>query len=302
MKDKMLQSMPTEDISHINTSLLKGAGIGLRSDHYQTILKTLPDIPWFEALIDNYMGEGGQPHYYLEKVREHYPLSFHGVGMSLGSTDPLDKDYLNKLKTLIERYQPSLVSDHLCWASFNGIHGNELFPMPYTDEAIQHLASRIDQVQNFLGRRILVENVSSYLSYTDDAMTEAAFLSEVAEQADCDILCDVNNIYVSAQNHKFDPIQYLKTLPAKRIKEMHLAGFEDQGTHLLDTHGARVHQPVWELYQEALALFGAIPTLIEWDTDIPAFSVLQEERDKAALMLSKQIKVKAQQRKTDEAC
>jgi uncharacterized protein (UPF0276 family) len=264
---------------------IQGAGIGLRSVHYQTILKTLPEVPWFEVLIDNYMGEGGQPLDYLEQVREHYPLTFHGVGMSLGSIDPLDYAYLARLKSLIDRFQPSLVSDHLCWASFDGVHGNDLFPMPYTNEAIQHLVSRIDQVQNFLGRRILIENVSSYLSFTVDAMSEVEFLTEVAEQADCDILCDVNNIYVSAMNHQFDPVDYLRALPAKRIKEMHLAGFEDQGTHLLDTHGARVHEPVWRLYQSALEFFGPVPTLIEWDTNIPDFAILKEERDKAQQMM-----------------
>ncbi|KZY32088.1 hypothetical protein A3752_17395 [Oleiphilus sp. HI0081] len=278
--------MPTDHPASPEPQALQGAGIGLRSAHYQTILNSRPDIPWFEALSDNYMSDGGQPLDYLEQVRDLYPVTFHGVGMSLGSTDPLDQSYLKRLKSLIERFQPTLVSDHLCWASFDGVHGNELFPMPYTMEAIKHIVSRIDQVQNYLGRRILVENVSSYLSFTVDAMAEVQFLSEVAEQADCDILCDVNNIYVSAMNHKFDPQEYIRALPVKRIKEMHLAGFEDQGTHLLDTHGARVHGPVWQLYQTALERFGPIPTLIEWDTDIPDFSVLQEEQSNAARMMA----------------
>lgn len=280
-----MQSMLSDNFKQFSGQDIQGAGIGLRSAHYQTILNSRPSVPWFEALTDNYMGDGGQPLDYLQQVRELYPITFHGVGMSLGSTDPLDQSYLKRLKLLIERFQPRLVSDHLCWASFDGIHGNELFPMPYTSEAVQHLVSRIDQVQNYLGRRILIENVSSYLSFSVDAMTEVEFLVEVSEQADCDLLCDVNNIYVSAQNHKFDPVKYLQALPAKRIKEMHLAGFEDQGTHLLDTHGARVHQPVWDLYRKALELFGPIPTLIEWDTNIPEFSILLEERDKAELLM-----------------
>ncbi len=279
-----MQAMPSDKVTS-HQPALQGAGIGLRSAHYQAILTGQPNIPWFEALSDNYMSEGGQALDYLEQVRDLYPLTFHGVGLSLGSTDPLDHTYLKRLKGLIERFQPRLVSDHLCWASFDGMHGNELFPMPYTNEAIKHLVSRIDQVQNFLGQRILIENVSSYLSFTVDGMAEVEFLSEVAEQADCDILCDVNNVYVSAINHKFDPESYLEALPAKRVKEMHLAGFEDQGTHLLDTHGARVHEPVWQLYKKALACFGAIPTLIEWDTDLPAFSVLHEEQEKAQTLM-----------------
>ncbi len=293
-----MQRMPT-DHNHFHQQTIQGAGIGLRSVHYQTILRDRPDIPWFEALTDNYMSVGGQALDYLEQVRQSYPITFHGVGMSLGSTDPLDQEYLKRLKKLIERFQPSLVSDHLCWASFDGIHGNELFPMPYTAEACQHLIDRIDQVQNYLGQRILIENVSSYLSFTVDAMSEVAFLSEVAERADCDILCDVNNIYVSAMNHRFDPFDYLKALPVKRIKEIHLAGFDDQGTHLLDTHGARVHEPVWQLYQQALRLFGSVPTLIEWDTNIPDFSVLQEERNRADLLMHAADKVSQQVKEQD---
>lgn len=264
---------------------LSGAGIGLRSSHYQDVLKGLPKVPWFEALTDNYMNEGGLPHYYLDQVRSHYPITFHGVGMSLGSTDPLDHNYLTRLKELIERYQPVHISDHLCWSALNGLHGNDLFPMPYTEEALRHISDKIAQVQDFLGQRILIENVSSYLSYKDSMMSEAQFLAEVVARADCDLLCDVNNIYVSASNHEFDPVSYLDLLPSERIKELHLAGYEDVGTHLLDTHGARVHEPVWELYAHVIERFGPIPTLLEWDTDIPVFSVLQEERDKAQFVL-----------------
>lgn len=275
--------MPSpQQVSHTESrSDYRGVGIGLRAQHYQTLLNDLPAVPWLEALTDNYMNEGGLPLYYLEQVRSHYPLTFHGVGMSLGSTDPLDKTYLNKLKNLIGRFEPIHVSDHLCWSSFHGLHGNDLFPMPYTEEAISHISERILQVQEFLGQRILIENVSSYLSFKQSAMTEAEFLAEVVKRADCDLLCDVNNIYVSAQNHQFDAMDYLNRLPGDRIKEIHLAGFEDVGTHLLDTHGARVHDPVWDLYEETITRFGNIPTLIEWDTDIPEFSVLMEEREKA---------------------
>lgn len=274
-------------MSHTRNSSasINGAGVGLRSAHYQTVLETLPDVPWFEALTDNYMGNGGLPLYYLEKIREHYPITFHGVGLSLGSLDPLDNQYIQKLKERIKRYQPSLVSDHLCWSSYDGIHGNDLFPMPYSQEALNHMVGRIQQVQDALGQRIVVENVSSYVTFQSDEMTEWEFLSEVVKRADCDLLCDVNNIYVSARNHQFDPMVYLKALPHDRIREIHLAGYEDEGTHLLDTHGEAVHPPVWDLYQKAIELIGPVATLIEWDNNIPAFETLHLEAKKAAQIL-----------------
>lgn len=274
-------------MSHTRNSSasINGAGVGLRSAHYQTVLETLPDVPWFEALTDNYMGNGGLPLYYLEKIREHYPITFHGVGLSLGSLDPLDNQYIQKLKERIKRYQPSLVSDHLCWSSYDGVHGNDLFPMPYSQEALNHMVGRIQQVQDALGQRIVVENVSSYVTFQSDEMTEWEFLSEVVKRADCDLLCDVNNIYVSARNHQFDPMVYLKALPHDRIREIHLAGYEDEGTHLLDTHGEAVHPPVWDLYQKAIELIGPVATLIEWDNNIPAFETLHLEAKKAAQIL-----------------
>jgi len=278
-----MSSTLTQGTSHAIS--LCGAGIGLRSVHYQTILETLPDVPWFEALTDNYMGNGGLPLHYLEQVREHYPITLHGVGLSLGSLDPLDQDYIKKLKHLIQRFQPRLVSDHLCWSSIDGIHGNDLFPIPYSQEALVHIVDRIKQVQDALGQRILVENVSSYVTYQSDEMTEWEFLSEVVRLADCNLLCDVNNIYVSAQNHQFDPLVYLQALPHERIKEIHLAGYEDVGTHLLDTHGGVVHPPVWELYEQAIEMIGPVATLLEWDTNIPSFDILQLEAKKAALVL-----------------
>ncbi len=264
---------------------ITGAGVGLRSTHYQTILETLPEVPWFEALTDNYMGPGGLPHHYLERISTQYPITFHGVGLSLGSLDPLDDQYLRRLKALIHRYRPQLVSDHLCWSSFDGVHGNDLFPLPYSEEALRHIVQRIQQVQDYLGQRIVIENVSSYLTFQSSDMTEWAFLAEVVTEADCDLLCDVNNIYVSASNHGFDPLTYLKALPADRVREIHLAGYEDEGTHLLDTHGAPVHEPVWTLYAQAMALFGPVPTLIEWDTNIPDFAVLQQEAAKAQAIM-----------------
>ena len=278
-----MSSILTQGSSH--ASPLCGAGIGLRSVHYQTILETLPNVGWFEALTDNYMGNGGLPLHYLEQVSEHYPITLHGVGLSLGSLDPLDQNYIKKLKHLIQRFQPRLVSDHLCWSSIDGVHGNDLFPLPYSEEALKHIVNRIKQVQDALGQRILVENVSSYVTYQSDEMTEWEFLAEVVKQADCDLLCDVNNIYVSAQNHQFDPLVYLRALPHERIKEIHLAGYEDEGTHLLDTHGDVIHPPVWDLYEQAIQMIGPVATLIEWDTNIPSFDILQLEAKKATLIL-----------------
>ncbi|TNC81799.1 MAG: hypothetical protein C9356_06590 [Oleiphilus sp.] len=267
----------------------EGVGIGLRSAHYQDILGSLPDIPWFEVLIDNYMNEGGYPLYYLDQISQHYPLSFHSVGLSLGGMEALEQTSIARLKSLIDRYQPALVSDHLCWTAHAGLHSHDLLPMPYTAEAVRHVAARIDQVQNALGRRILVENVSSYMQYQCSDLSEAQFFAEVVESADCDILCDLNNIYVSASNHDFDAMRYLEQLPVSRIRELHLAGYEDQGRYLLDTHGEAVHAPVWALYEQALQRWGdTVPTLIEWDNNIPAFSVLLAERDKA-LQISRRI-------------
>lgn len=242
-------------------------------------------MPWFEVLVDNYLAEGSAPLQDLEKIRRDYAVTFHGVGLSLGSTDPLDTRYLRRLEELIERYEPAWCSEHLCWISAGGDYVHDLLPLPYVEEAARHVARRIRQVQDFLGRRILIENVSSYLAYKASVLEEWEFLRLVVEEADCDILLDVNNVYVSARNHGFDPHEYLSAIPAERVRELHLAGYDDRGTHLLDTHGARVHPPVWDLYREALARFGRVPTLLEWDTDIPDFEVLQAEAASAARLL-----------------
>jgi len=264
---------------------IRGAGIGLRSLHHETILRERPDVPWFEVLVDNYLAQGSVPLDRLQTIRADYPVTFHGVGLSLGSTDPLDARHLRRIKDLIERYEPAWYSDHLCWISAGGDYVHDLLPLPYTEEAAHHVAGRIRQVQDFLGRRILVENVSSYLAYQASALEEWEFLRLVVEEADCDVLLDVNNVYVSARNHGFDPRRYLTAIPPERVRELHLAGYDDRGTHLLDTHGAPVHAPVWELYEAALARFGPVPTLLEWDTDIPSFEVLQAEAARAARYL-----------------
>jgi hypothetical protein len=256
---------------------ITGVGLSLKAQHYQVILNQQPPVPWFEVLADNYLLSGSGSRIHLERVRHHYPVTLHGVGMSLGSTDPLNWDYLDKLKALADQIQPQWISDHLCWNSVQGQYLNDLLPLPYTAEAMDHVAERIKQVQEFLGQKILIENVSTYLSFQSSEMSEAEFVRSVAEKADCLILLDVNNIYVSSYNSGSDPLHYLQIIPVERVREFHLAGYTDKGTHLLDTHSAPVHPPVWDLYQQAVRRFGPVPTLIEWDSDIPAFEVLQQQ-------------------------
>lgn len=251
--------------------------MGLRAHHYPHILSHLPPVPWFEALTENYMAKGGMSLMRLRQIRNHYPIVFHGVGMSLGSTDPMNLNYLKHLKHLIKEFQPAYVSDHLSWTSLGGEYVHELLPLPYHEEAVTHVSERIKQVQDQLQQQILIENVSSYLQFSTSDLTEWEFLSSVAEQADCFILLDINNIYVNAHNHGFDPQQYLKAINPKRVREIHLAGYLDCKTHWLDNHGTSVSEPVWELYREALQRFGNIPTCIEWDSHIPAFSKLMQE-------------------------
>lgn len=262
-------------------------GIGLRSPHYQLIDQQKPRVPWFEVLIDNYLNKGGAARQHLHAIRENYPITFHGVSMSIGSADPINKAYLAALKQAMGEFEPAHISDHLCWSSINGQYSHDLLPLPYIKNAIRHVVDRIQQVQDVLQQQILIENVSSYLQYTMSAMDEWEFLVEIAERADCYILLDINNIYVSAFNQNFDPVRYLEAVPTERVREMHLAGYEDQGTHLLDTHSEAVHPPVWELYEQALQRFGPVPTLIEWDNDIPDFSVLQQEAHMASEIIRK---------------
>jgi uncharacterized protein (UPF0276 family) len=260
-------------------------GAGLRAPHYTHILETLPEISWFEAISENYMGisggSGGRPISILEKIRAHYPIVLHGVSLSLGSTDPLSTDYLKGLKSLCARIEPEWVSDHLCWTGVDGTNLHDLLPLPYTEETVRHVVSRVERVQDFLGRRILLENVSSYLTFEHSEMPEWDFLREIAERADCGILLDINNIYVSSVNHRFDPYLYLDGIPGSRIGQFHLAGHQNMGDHLIDTHDHPVCDEVWKLYGEAVRRFGAISTLLEWDDQIPEFSVLEAELAKA---------------------
>jgi uncharacterized protein (UPF0276 family) len=272
--------MNTTQANH-TASIPARAGIGLRAPHYREILSRLPDLGWFEVASENYFGDGGQPLYYLERIRKHYALSFHGVGMSLGSVAGLSREHLRKLKSLVQRFEPGLVSDHLCWGESGGRYLNDLLPLPYTEEALQVVCGNVHEAQDFLQRQILVENVSSYLQFKHSTMPEWEFLREVAARTGCGMLLDVNNIYVSATNHGFDAMRYLRGISVTSVWEMHLAGFDSNGTTLIDTHGKPVADAVWALYRQAVLRFGAIPTLIEWDTDIPALDVLLTEVGKA---------------------
>ncbi len=268
------------------TQQLKGTGLGLRSSHYQEIFDTQPDVPWFELLSDNYMAEGGLPIQRAMAVRQDYPVTLHGVGMSLGSADPLNIEYLKRLKILADRLEPNYVSDHIAWVSVDGQYTHDLLPLPYNQDMLQHLSERIQQVQEYLGRTILIENPSSYLTFDSSDMAESEFIKQLSLSTGCELLLDVNNIYVSAVNHDFDPYQYLNDLPLDKVKEIHLAGFEEMEGYLFDTHGHSVRQPVWDLYRAAIKRFGAVPTLIEWDTDVPEFSTLLAEAKKADLVAS----------------
>ncbi|HVE83048.1 MAG TPA: DUF692 domain-containing protein [Myxococcales bacterium] len=259
-----------------------GHGIGLRSRHYPDYLKGGVGTAWVEAISENFMGLGGRPLAVLERARADVPVALHGVSLSIGSTDPVDPRHLEDLRALVDRIQPAIVSDHLCWGSHRGRYIHDLLPLPYTEEAVAHVAARVSQVQEALGRQILLENVSSYLTYQADALTEWEFLSEIARRADCGILLDVNNIYVSARNHRFDPLAYLDGVPADRIGQFHLAGHSDRGAYLFDTHDGPVCAEVWKLYEEAVRRFGAVSTLIEWDEGVPPLGVLLKESRRAA--------------------
>ena len=264
------------------------AGIGLRGSHIDELLATKPALDWLEVHSENYFGDGGQPLYFLERFRSHYPLSLHGVGLSLGSTDPLNSTHLRKLKSLVDRFEPGLVSEHLCWSSVGGQFLNDLLPLPYTEEALNHVVTRIGEAQDYLRRQILVENVSSYLQYKHSTIAEWEFLAEVSRRAGCGILLDVNNIYVSAENHQFDPLTYLDAIPAHAVQEIHLAGFDSNGDCLIDTHGKPVFDAVWPLYAHSIERLGPKPTLIEWDTNIPPLDVLLGEAWKAREILERQ--------------
>ncbi len=259
------------------TSVISGVGLGLRSPHINEILETLPDVPWFEILADNYLAASGAMSHQLLAVRESYPLTFHCVGLSLGSTEPLDYQYLHALRRLIQEVEPAWVSDHLSFSHHAGRQFHDLLPVPYNEESLNHLTGRIQQTQDFLGERILVENASSYFCYQASDMDEADFIAELVCRADCDLLLDINNVYVNAVNHEFDAVKYLQKIPRQRVREIHLAGYEEREGYLLDAHNQAVTAPVWQLYADFIQTCPQTPTLIEWDKDIPSFEVLRAE-------------------------
>ncbi len=272
----------------MNRYPLLGFGLGLRTKHYQHILKHQPKIDFFEIISENYMIDGGQPLYFLDQIREHYPMVMHGVSLSIGSSDSLNPGYIKLLKKLAMRVKPPWISDHLCWTGVNRKNAHDLLPLPYNEETLNHVVKKIRAFQDALELPFLIENVSSYLDYTTSTMTEWDFLKAVATEADCGILLDVNNIYVSSVNHNFDPLDYLRAIPKERVAQIHMAGHSNKKTHLLDTHDHPVNKAVWDLYAETLKLMGPITTMIERDDRIPAFPVLEKEL-RQAREISKEI-------------
>jgi hypothetical protein len=258
-----------------------GFGAGLRAEHYDDVLAGTSGVEWFEAISENYMDTNGRPLAVLEAVRRDHPVALHGVALSIGSADPLDTSYLQALAALVERIEPAIVSDHLCWSSVDGRALFDLLPLPLTEECLDHVAARVRAVQEVLGRRILLENPSTYLAWKCSDIPEPEFLAELAERADCGLLLDVNNVYVSSVNLGFDPAAYLDAIPAHRVGQVHLAGFTDLGTHLFDTHSRPVDDEVWRLYARTLERMGPVTTMVEWDDDIPPWSRLVEEIDRA---------------------
>ena len=258
-----------------------GFGIGLRTPHFEDILAGEAEVDWIEILSENFMATGGRPMAVLDRVSERYPIVMHGVSMSIGSTDPIDFDYLAQLKALAERVDAKWVSDHLCWTGVMGRNSHDLLPVPYTEATLAHVVDRIRTVQDFMERPIFFENPSTYLEFADSTMSEWQFIAEMSEQADCGLLIDVNNIYVSSYNHGWDPAEYLAGIPGERVAQYHLAGHSNFGSHIIDSHSAPVTDAVWSLYRDALQRFGMRATLLEWDADIPDLGVVVAEVDKA---------------------
>jgi uncharacterized protein (UPF0276 family) len=258
-----------------------GFGVGLRTTHYSHILSTNPAVDWFEIISENYMDTKGKPMYILDQIAERYPIVMHGVSMSIGSTDPLDIDYLKKLKELADRIKAVWLSDHLCWTGVLGTNTHDLLPMVYNQESLKHIISRARQVSEILERPLMLENPSAYIEFTTSDITEWDFLAQLAKEADCGILLDVNNIYVSSFNHNFDPNIYVDAIPSDRVVQYHLAGHTNNGTHIIDTHSDHVIDPVWKLYERSCERTGGRATLLEWDDDIPEFEVVHNEVLKA---------------------
>jgi uncharacterized protein (UPF0276 family) len=274
----------------MRTTIPPAAGLGLKAQHYREIEATRPAVGWFEVHPENYMGAGGPPHRHLTTIREHYPLSLHGVGLSIGGDAPLDEPHLERLKDLCDRYEPGLVSEHLAWSTHEGVFFNDLLPLPYTPATLARVADHIDRVQEVLGRRILLENPSSYLAFETSTISEPAFLAELADRTGCGLLLDVNNVFVSARNLGFSPESYLAAFPLHVVREIHLGGHSTEPDGLLiDAHDRAVADPLWALYRHVLTRVGPIPTLVEWDNDIPEWPVLYAEAEAAQALLDEAI-------------
>jgi uncharacterized protein len=267
------------------------AGVGLKSEHYRDILEGRPDIGWFEIHAENFMGDGGPPHHFLSAIRQHYPISLHGVGLSIGSADDLDAEHLKRLRVLIDRYRPGLFSEHLAWSTHDGAYLNDLLPLPYNAETLATVAKHVDQVQQALGCRMLLENPSTYVRFDESTLNELDFLAGIVKRTGCGLLLDVNNVQVSAANHNFDPVAYLEAFPVEHVGEMHLAGYDaitddDQKPLLIDTHDRPVLADVWSLYKLAIKRAGPVPTLIEWDSNLPVWTELAAEAAKAERIMT----------------
>lgn len=286
-----MNSLPASTVTEqpAGAEIPVSAGIGLRGPHMIELQQTAPAVGWLEVHSENYFGDGGSPLHYLSKIREIYPLSLHGVGLSLGSSDPLNREHLARLQQLVQRVEPGLISEHLSWGSIDGVYFNDLLPLPYTEEALQHFSERVLQVQDNLRRNILIENPSSYLSYRHSVIPEAEFLGEICRRTGAGLLLDVNNVYVSAFNLGFDPLEYLAAIPGELVVEIHLAGHSEKrypdGNLLIDDHASPVCQAVWQLYASTLESIGNRPTLIEWDSELPALDELVGEAQTAQTCL-----------------
>lgn len=266
-----------------------GLGVGLRTVHFSHILKQQPDVDWFEIISENFIDSQGRPRYVLEQIAERYPIVMHGVSMSIGSTDPLNFDYLGKLRRLSAEVGALWISDHLCWTGVASRNSHDLLPVPLNEETLKHVVERIRIVQDFLERPLVLENPSSYVTFADSTISEWEFLTRMAEDADCGLLLDVNNVYVSSVNHDFDPVEYVESVPHERVVQCHLAGHTNCGTHLIDTHDGKVIDPVWDLYRRAHELTGGVSTLLEWDASIPPFEVVHDEVLKAKQHMTEQL-------------
>ncbi|HAH45216.1 MAG TPA: hypothetical protein DCM07_10250 [Planctomycetaceae bacterium] len=275
-----------------------GLGVGLRTVHFSHILEHRPEVDWFEIISEGFMDSNGRPRAVLEQIAEHYPIVMHGVSLSIGSTDPLNRDYLEKLKGLAERIHARWISDHVCWTGVAGRNSHDLLPIPYNEETLSHLVERIRIVQDILERPLVLENPSSYLEFQDSTMSESEFVCRMAEEADCGLLLDVNNVYVSSVNHEFDPVAYVEAIPAERVVQCHLAGHTNCGTHLIDTHDGHVVDPVWNLFRLLHQRTGGVSTLLEWDAEIPPFPVVHQEVLKARQYMDENLPA-AQNMKTE---